>query len=461
MSDTTDPQPHQPIPEPTPSASESPPSVTQPPLVIPVRYAVPQQAHPGRRGSSVFGAMVGTLLAVFILMSIGILFIFVMAGGLSNGGSEGGSGNVQERLVSGAADTKQKIAVIKLDGVIMEGTTNFTQKEIDKAAADENVKAVVLRINSPGGTITASDDLYRRLDELARGQNPKQKGGPKKVVASMGSLAASGGYYVAMPAEYVMAEQTTITGSIGVYAAFPNIAELAKTYGVSMNVIKSDAMKDSGSMFHVMSAQERQLWQDMVDNAYQRFLTVIAENRTRGAVRKLVDASQLQATQSFNTGGLLALSESASNQREKARKEKVEDYKKLLQKQIPETEREIPDRDAQGKEILVDGKIKMVPYFRKRADGGIFMADEALKFGLIDGIGYQEDAVRKAAELAGLLGEYKVVGYERPPTLSSLLFGAQSKPLDAAKLAEGAAPRLWYLAPQAELAGILTAIGRN
>jgi protease-4 len=460
MSDTIDPQ-SQPAPEPIASASQSPPSVTQLPLVIPVRYAVPQPSVPGRRGSSVFGAMMGTLLGIFILMGIGILFLFFMARGLSDGGSEGGSGNVQERLVSGAAETKQKIAVIKLDGVIMEGTTTFTQKEIDKAAADENVKAVVLRINSPGGTITASDDLYRRLGELARGQHPKQKGGPKKVVASMGSLAASGGYYVAMPAEYVMAEQTTITGSIGVYAAFPNIAELAQTYGVSMNVIKSDAMKDSGSMFHAMSAQERQLWQDMVDNAYQRFLTVIAENRTRGDVRKLVDASKAQATQSFNTGGLLGLSDSVAKERDKARQQLLREYIDQLKAEIKETRREIPDRDAQGKEILVDGKIRMVPYFRKRADGGIFMADEALKFGLIDGIGYQEDAVRKAAELAGLSAEYKVVGYERPPTLSSLLFGAQSKPLDAAKLAEGAAPRLWYLAPQAELAGLLTAIGRN
>jgi ClpP class serine protease len=210
-----------------------------------------------------------------------------------------------------------------------------------------------------------------------------------------------------------------------------------------------------------MSAQERQLWQDMVDNAYQRFLTVIAENRTRPEVRKLVDANKTQATQSFNSGGLLALSETVSKERDKAREIQIEEYRKLLQKEINETKKEIPDRDPQGKEILVDGKIKMVPYFRKRADGGIFMADEALKFGLIDGIGYQEDAVRKAAELAGLSGEYKVVGYERPPTLSSLLFGAQAKPLDAAKLAEGAAPRLWYLAPQAELAGLLTAIGRN
>src|SRR5262249_27073762 len=150
---------------------------------------------------------------------------------------------------SGKALTQDKIAIIKLDGVIMEGSNAFFIKQIEAAASDSHVKAVVLRINSPGGTITGSDDLHRRLTELRDGTNPRQKGGKKPLVVSMGSLAASGGYYVAMPAEHIVAERTTITGSIGVYAAFPNISGFAKEHKFGMNVVKAGAIKDSGSMF--------------------------------------------------------------------------------------------------------------------------------------------------------------------------------------------------------------------
>src|SRR5262249_54911585 len=157
--------------------------------------------------------------------------------------------SVNEHFLSGKETAKDKIAVVKIDGVLMEGNMGFAQKEIDAAAADPHVKAVLLRVISPGGSITSSDDLYHRLTELRDGKNIKQKGGAKTLVVSMGAVAASGGYYISMPAKYIVAETTTITGSIGVYAAFPNIAGLAKEYGFGMNVIKAGAVKDSGSMF--------------------------------------------------------------------------------------------------------------------------------------------------------------------------------------------------------------------
>jgi protease-4 len=241
----------------------------------------------------------------------------------------------------------------------------------------------------------------------------------------MGSLAASGGYYAAMPAEYIFAERTTITGSIGVYAAFPNVAGLATRYGVSMNVIKAGDIKDSGSMFHDMTAPERQVWQDMVDGAYDQFLEVVGKGRPK--------------------------------------------LKDKLTEIIPETRKEIMDRNGAGKVIEEDGKPKMVSFFRRRADGGIFTAKEALAYGLIDEIGYLEDAAKKAAEYARKLGtlgdEYKVVTYEKPQTLLGSLLGvdgsAAKKPLTAEALAEGTYPRLWYLAPQSEMSGILTAIGQQ
>lgn len=416
MNDPNDPQS---APVPPPAQAETPP-----PLVIPVRYGyAPMPARSPAAGvvPAILGSLLRSFLFLLLAASVGLNVVLLLLGGSGLGGLGEGSSYVPEKLVSGPSKAKDKIAIVKLDGIIMEGTTDFTQKSIDRAAADEHVKAVVLRINSPGGTITASDDLHRRIAELAQGKHAKQKGGKKPVVASMGALAASGGYYVAMPAEFVMAEQTTITGSIGVYAAFPNIAGLADKYGFGMNVIKAGDIKDSGSMFHKMTPQERQLWQDMVDSAYDRFLTVVADGRSK----KLT--------------------------------------KKDLTEVIEGTEKEIPDRDADGTVIKIDGVPKMVKYWRKRADGGIFTAKEAETYGLIDGTGYREDAVTKAASLAGL-GEYKVVSYDRPPTLSSMLFGAEaegSRPIDPAKLAQGACPRLWFLAPQAELSGIFAAMGQK
>src|SRR2546421_1421244 len=91
----------------------------------------------------------------------------------------------------------------------------------------------------------------------------------------MGALAASGGYYVAMPAQHVYAERTTITGSIGVYSAFLNVHELASKYGVKMEMVKAGDVKGAGSMFHELKPQERQMWQDMVDNAYRQFLDIV------------------------------------------------------------------------------------------------------------------------------------------------------------------------------------------
>jgi protease-4 len=178
---------------------------------------------------------------------------------------------LQEKFHSGKSSAHDKIAVIRIEELILENMLGFVYKQIDVAGQDKNVKAVVLRIDSPGGSVTASDDLYRRLNELKKG-NPSRKIDAKQhLIVSMGGIAASGGYYVAMPAELLYAEPTTVTGSIGVYAAFPNVAELADKYGIKVNIVKDGEVKASGSFFKKMTPEERRLWQDMVDHSYARF----------------------------------------------------------------------------------------------------------------------------------------------------------------------------------------------
>jgi protease-4 len=302
--------------------------------------------------------------------------------------------------------------VVKVEGMILEGLTGYADKQIERAAADTSVKAVVVRINSPGGSITASDGLYRRLTELRDG-NPEKHADAKPLVVSMASLAASGGYYIAMPAKLLMAERTSITGSIGVYAAFPNVTQLADKYGVRLDVIKAGRVKDSGSMFHTMTPEERQIWQDMVDHAYDQFLAVVEDGRPQLKGKLLEPVLKKRLARGPQTGGEAAPPE----------------------------------------------------FSRQRADGGIFTADQALQLGLIDKIGYLDDAIKEAKRLANLSEDARVITYDRPPSLFGGLLGEELAPsegrINAKNLAAGTVPRLWYLTPQAEMAGILSAIGAH
>jgi protease IV len=383
--------------------------------------SVPRHRQPPPSRPSLIGTFFRVLFVLVVLASFGLNLLLLagllMVGALSQSGSLGEDRHLNERFHSGQKGAANKIAIIHVDGVIMEGLMGYARRQIDSAAADDSVKAVVVRINSPGGSITASDDLHRRLTELRDGNTVKNTQA-KPLVVSMGSLAASGGYYIAMPAKTLFAERTSITGSIGVYASFPNISKLAKDHGVKMEIIKRGEVKASGNMFETMSAEERHLWQDMIDHAYDEFLDVVKQGR----------------------GDRL---------------------KYPLQAEIKEEYKKIPDIDADGNVVKENGQPRMVDYVRRLADGGIYTADKAKKYGLIDDIGYLDDAVAEARKLAGMGSNVRVITYDKPLTLITLLTGTEaSQPglnLDLNQFANSAMPRVWYLAPQSGLSGFLAA----
>ena len=258
----------------------SPPGPPYGPPPAPPRYFYPAPPAPPSNGGN---TLLGCGLAVSVLLNVLAVGIFFVLCGLGMTSIRPGTDAeatvpLPEVRYSGKLESDRKIAIVSLDGVIMEGLLSFVHRQIDQAAQDRKVKAVVLRINSPGGSITASDDLYRRLVKLVQGDTDKKLDG-KPLVVSMASMAASGGYYVAMPARSIFAEQTTMTGSIGVYAAFPDVAGFAKTHEFGMTLIKQGEIKDSGSPFKEMTPKERQVWQDMVDHSYDTFLDVVAAGR--------------------------------------------------------------------------------------------------------------------------------------------------------------------------------------
>jgi protease IV len=213
---------------------------------------------------------------------------------------------LREFTLSG--DGEDKIVLIPLTGVIStepeSGLTGSGPSQVqefvshlDKASADPDVKAVVVQIDSPGGSVTASDILYH---ELTRYKKRTQA----KVVAAMMDVAASGGYYLAAGADRIVAHPTTVTGSIGVIFMNANATGLMEKIGVSAVVIKSGLHKDMGSPFKPRSAQDDALFQAMIDEFYGRFVKVVATGRglDEERVREIADGRVYTGCQALANG---------------------------------------------------------------------------------------------------------------------------------------------------------------
>ncbi len=283
--------------------------------------------------------------AAFLFGSCG-LGVGIVAGKASSSKSR----NLKESLVDGEADAKTKIAVIPIEGVIMEsmgagpGSVSELIDTLKALEEDDQVVGVLLAIDTPGGGVTASDRMYHELLEF-------KKRSKLPVHALFLDVAASGGYYVAMAADHITAHPTTITGSIGVISKFYNVSEAMDKIGVSVNVVKSlnsqgkTSFKDIGSPYRPMSPEERKLIQGLITEMWDRFTDIVATGR--------------------------------------AGKMKPEKVKEL-------------------------------------ADGRVFTGDQALAVGLVDAVGYREDAYAKIREAANS-PKAKLVGYRKQEGLKELL----------------------------------------
>ncbi len=189
-----------------------------------------------------------------------------------NQSSQRGPVGLTEEYVAGSWNPgADKIAVVRVTGLIALDTVNYAVRQIRAARDDQRVKAVVLRVDSPGGTVTGSDQIWRELILL--------KNAGKPIVVSMGGFAASGGYYVAAPADRIFAEPTTTTGSIGVILELPNASGLLDKVGVDFEAITAGEWKNMGSPFEPFEPRELERFQEMVDQSYERFLEVVASGR--------------------------------------------------------------------------------------------------------------------------------------------------------------------------------------
>lgn len=232
------------------------------------------------------------VLAAAGLVYLGVAGLFVIAvGGLSRG--EGGGGLFCP-----------KVAIVELEGVIIE--VDDVVRELKALRENPGVRAVVMRINSPGGVVAPTQELHDAVIRLREAGKP--------VVASLGAVAASGGYYVAVACDQIYANAGTLTGSIGVIMQLPNLEQLMRKVGVDYVVVKAGQYKDIGNIARAMTPEERRVMQALLDDVHGQFIDAVARGRklAREDVVRFADGRVVSGTQAKElrmvdeTGGLEA-----------------------------------------------------------------------------------------------------------------------------------------------------------
>jgi protease-4 len=216
--------------------------------------------------------------------------------------------NELQEVVLVPSQARAKIVVIDVEGLISSSASSglFSREKnsmakvydrLERAARDPEVRAVILRLETPGGEVTASDIIYHQVAAF------KEKTG-KPVLGLMMGIAASGGYYIASACDAIMAHPSTLTGSIGVISIFPDIHDLMAKVGVKVNVIKSGENKDAGGPFRDMTVEEKKIFQGIIDEYFERFLSVVEAGR-RGRIgaddlRRIADGRVYTAPQALD-----------------------------------------------------------------------------------------------------------------------------------------------------------------
>jgi len=242
-----------------------------PPTISPAG-SVPQTAGrpPARKtGLRILAAILFILLAISV---VGNLILFFVTVGLADGGSGGGSTRVMEQVIK--SGSRDKVAILPASGTVDEQMVERVRRCIVAIREDSNIKAVVLEVDSPGGSITASDEIHHMLMDL------KAKNSVELTVAMRG-LAASGGYYISMPADTIYAQPTTITGSIGVIWPAFEVTGLLEKIGVKPEIITSDqaTFKDMASPFKKFTPEDVAYIKGLVNQAHEKFKGIVKDGR--------------------------------------------------------------------------------------------------------------------------------------------------------------------------------------
>lgn len=219
------------------------------------------------------------IIAAAVLLSLAILFAL----SVKIAGTIIGSGDTT--LIS-----KEGVGLIEVKGMILD--SKDTIRQLRYFLKQDSIKAVVLRVDSPGGIVAPSQEIYAEVKKFAA---------RKKIIVSMGSLAASGGYYISAPATMIYANPGTITASIGVILKLSNIESLMDKIGIKSYTLKTGRYKDSGSPLRKFSAEDRAMLQSVIDNTHQQFIRAVADGRRLPIeeVRKIADGRIMSGEQAM------------------------------------------------------------------------------------------------------------------------------------------------------------------
>ncbi|ARK31727.1 signal peptide peptidase SppA [Halalkalibacter krulwichiae] len=248
-------------------------------------------------------ALIAVAMIFFISLGVNVMTSGVMSNAnalLDTSGHEW-----TEQVIEAGEELGGSIVVLELSGVIQDvGDGGLFQavgyrhqmflSQIEHAAKDPSVEGIIIRVNTPGGGVVESAEIHEKIVQA-------QVEYDKPIYVSMGNMAASGGYYIAAPADKIVASPQTITGSIGVIMESINVAELAENYGVKVNTIKSGPYKDIMSAMREMTDEDRDILQSIIDESYDEFVRIIAEGRnmTENEVRAIADGRIYTGNQAF------------------------------------------------------------------------------------------------------------------------------------------------------------------
>src|SRR5688500_2764231 len=240
-----------------------------PMMMPPPPMFFPPPPPPKRSGGGFARAMLVTFATVLFGASLTLNMYLLALTGLAGGGSRSTSTAVITR------DPSQEIAHVPIKGIIMDDDFERFDRMMKSVEADDGVKALVIEVDSPGGSVTASDEIHNRIMKFKK-DKPNVP-----VVVSMAGLAASGGYYVACPADYIFAQPTTLTGNIGVLMPQYNVHALFDKWGIKETTVESTGTpyKNAGSMFRAEKPEDRAYIQDIADKAFAQFKDVVAKGR--------------------------------------------------------------------------------------------------------------------------------------------------------------------------------------
>jgi protease-4 len=301
---------------PLPPNTAVPPPLTPPPVIAPPPPATPRKS----RGWMITSIILSVMLAfcVIIIFAQFVTRALSFGGGINRGFRTAASRDIGPRLdefLIADNDSRRKIAVVTVDGIITDHSVDragnnmvdVIKAQLNRAKEDDRVKAVILKVDSPGGEVMASDEINRLIARFQADAN-------KPVICSMGSLAASGGYYISVPCRWIVANDLTITGSIGVIMHGWNYRGLMDRVGIAPMTFKSGKFKDmlSGSRStNEIPPEEHAMVQALIDETYGRFTNVVCTGRTQAYQKNSKDGGQALATNwtSFADGRVLSGSE--------------------------------------------------------------------------------------------------------------------------------------------------------